>query len=111
MSLELFSAVQPERVLIVDCSCHAAVWRYARLQRDESADIAPDRGQRVQGKSRNGIANRGVHGLQFGISRLYLHDFRRCSDFQLDVEIFRTSDVYFLVAELGRAESCFAYRQ
>jgi hypothetical protein len=48
----IIAAIQLERVLVLVGTSYATVWRHSRLERNESADIAPKTWQRIQCSAR-----------------------------------------------------------
>src|SRR5215472_9202010 len=88
------AAIQRE-VALVNCGArHAAVRTDARLHREEGAHVAAESWQSLQLHTRDRIADRGVHGLQFVAGCGYLDDDIAASDLQSEVCGDGDADLY-----------------
>ena len=95
------ATIEHEAALIHDRTSNTAVRTHAWLQLNKGADVAVKAGQRVQSDTADGVAHRGIRGLQFSAGCLDLHYHIRAPNLERGIKDGRNSDLYDLVENLG----------
>src|ERR1700687_3606639 len=84
--ISVLAAIEHEGALVSDRASHASVGGNAWLQGHKGAAVLANRRQTLQEITRYRIANRGIHGLEFGVGSGNLDGFGNRAQLKLQVD-------------------------
>src|ERR1700722_6220330 len=101
----VLTTIKHERALVNDCAGNATIGGNSGLQGHEGGCVATDGRQILKEFTADGVADRGVQGLQFHATSGHFHGFRDRAELYFDVDGGGESDLHRLFGNLGHAEA------